>query len=93
MYSATVIGPWNFILAWRCDKRLHEAQEYLLLCLSNTEKKYTVKFLNFWTSENFAVTYLILKKRGQTLKGISSLDANGIANSEDPDQTAPLGAV
>ena len=48
----------------------------------------TVKFLNFRTPENFAVIYLKLKQRSQTL-GIS----NGITNSEDPDQTAPLGTV
>ena len=38
--------------------------------------------------ENFAVIYLKFKQTDQTLK-----DANGIANSEDPDQTAPLGTV
>ena len=37
----------------------------------------TVKFLNFWTPENFAVIYLKYKKN----------------YSEDPDQTAALGAV
>ena len=52
----------------------------------------TVNFLNFWMPENFAVIYLKFKKRGRT-SGISQKDANGIANSEDPDQTAPLGAV
>ena len=46
----------------------------------------TVKFLNFRTPENFAVINLSFKQRGQK-------DSNGIANSEDPDQTAPLGAV
>ena len=33
-----------------------------------------------------------LKQRGQTL-GYCQKDANRIANSEDRDQTAPLGAV
>ena len=28
---------------------------------------HTVKFLNFWTPENFAVIYLKLEQRGQTL--------------------------
>ena len=41
----------------------------------------TVKFLNFRMQENLAVMDFPQK------------DANGIANSEDPDQTAPLGAV
>ena len=53
----------------------------------------TVKILNFRTPENFAVIYLKFKKRGQTSGYFLKKDANGIANSVDPDQTAPLGAV
>ena len=53
----------------------------------------TVLFLNFWTPENFAVNYLKFKPRGQALEYFCPKGANGIANSEDPDQTAPLGAV
>ena len=52
----------------------------------------TVKFLNFRTPENFAVIYLNFKQR-QNLSAFRQKDANGIANSEDPDQTATLGAV
>ena len=44
----------------------------------------TVKFLNFWTPESFTVNYLKFKQ-----KVFHQKDANGIANSEDPDQTAP----
>ena len=54
------------------------------------EEKSRVKFINFGTPEIFAVIYLKFKQRGQTLKGICQNGANGIANSEDPDQTAPL---
>ena len=43
----------------------------------------TVKFLNFGMPEIFAVIYL---------KVLCQNDANGIANSEDPNQTSP-GAV
>ena len=50
-----------------------------------------MKFLNFGMLKNIAMIYLKFKQRGQ--KGIWPRDANGIANSEDPDQTAPLGAV
>ena len=53
----------------------------------------TVKFLNFGTPEKFAAIYLRFKQRGQSLRVFRQKDANGIANSEDPDQTAPLGAV
>ena len=53
----------------------------------------TVKLLNFGTQKNFAVIYLQFKHGGQTLKVFRPKDADGIANSEDPGQTAPLGAV
>ena len=53
----------------------------------------TVKFLNFGTPEICAVIYLKFNQRGQTLREFCQNGANGIANSEDPDQTAPLGAV
>ena len=51
----------------------------------------TVKFLNIRTPENFAAIYLNSKR--QNLLIFPLKDANGIANSEDPDQIAPLGAV
>ena len=60
--------------------------------LSFTEKV-PVMFLNFGTPEIFAVIYLKFKQGGQTLKGILSNGENGIENSGDTDQTAPLGAV
>ena len=49
-----------------------------------------VKFLNFVTPEIFAVIYLKFKQRGQPLRVFVQNGANGIANSEDPEQTAPL---
>ena len=53
----------------------------------------TVKILNFGTQEIFAVIYLKFKQRGQHLRVFGLNGANEIANNEDPDQTAPLGAV
>ena len=53
----------------------------------------TVKFLNFGMPEIFPVIYLKFKQRGQILRVFCQNGANGIANSEDPDKTAPLGAV
>ena len=47
-----------------------------------------VKFLIFRTPENFAVIYLKFKQRPK-LRVFYQNDANGLANSEDPDQTAP----
>ena len=55
---------------------------------------FTVKFINFRTPENFAVIYLKFnQEKRPNLREFRQKDANGIANSEDPDQTAPLGAV
>ena len=53
----------------------------------------TVNFLNFQTPENFAVIYLKFKQKCPNLRVFHQKDVNGIANSEDPDQTAPLGVV
>ena len=47
------------------------------------------KVPKFSDARNFAVIYLKIKPKAQTLGYL----VNGIANSEDPDQTAPLGAV
>ena len=41
----------------------------------------------------FAVIYLIFQTKRPNLRVFCQKDANGIANSEDPDQTAPQGAV
>ena len=44
-------------------------------------------------ARNFAVSHLNFKQRGQSLGYFIKNDANRIANSADPDQTVPLGAV
>ena len=54
-------------------------------------QKPTVKFLNFQTT--FTVIYQKIQTKRQNLLIFQLKGANGIANSEDPDQTAPLGAV
>ena len=61
----------------------------ILLSLANW---YTVKCVNFRTPENCCNLPKIQIKR-HNLRVFCQKDANGIANSEDPDQTAPLGAV
>ena len=58
------------------------------------EKQITVTFLNFRTAENIAVICQKIQTTRPNLRVFCQKDANGIANSEDPDQTAPpLGAV
>ena len=52
----------------------------------------TVKFLNFRMPENCCKLPKIQEKRPK-LCVFRQKDSNGIANSEDPYQTAPLGAV
>ena len=51
------------------------------------------KVPKFLDAKNFAVIYLKFKQRGQTVGFFHQKDANGIENSEDPDQTAAQGAV
>ena len=60
---------------------------------SSLKKLVTVKFLNFRRPENFAVINLKIKTKRPNHRVFHQKDANGIANSEDLDQTAPLGAV
>ena len=48
-----------------------------------------VKFLNLQMPENFAVIYLKFKTKKPNLRVYHQKDASGIANSVDPDQTAP----
>ena len=50
-----------------------------------------VKFLNFWSSTSFKVNAQEFQLRGSTTGVIPPNDAYGIANCEDPDQTAPVG--
>ena len=61
--------------------------------LMSTKASITVKFLNIETPEIFDVIYLKFKQRGQTFRVFCQNGAKGIANSEDPEQTAPRGAV
>ena len=61
-----------------------------LKCSNAVSYRKVPKFLD---AKNFAVIYLKFKQRGQNLREFRQKGANGIANSEDPDQTAPLGAV
>ena len=58
-----------------------------------SDNTFTRKFLNFQTSTNFTVSTLKIQTKQFYLGILPINDANGIANSEDLDQTAPLGAV
>ena len=52
------------------------------------------KVPKFLDAKNFAVIYLKYKQKGQKLRVFYQIGAaKGIANSGNPDQTAPLGAV
>ena len=56
-------------------------------------EKGTVNFLNIRKPQKFVVITLKFELRGSTIEYLSPNDADGMANSVDPDQTAPLGAV
>ena len=51
----------------------------------------TIKFLKFGHPEKFAVIILKVEQRGFTIAKCVPKDVDGIANSVDPDQTAPRG--
>ena len=52
-----------------------------------------VNFLNIRTPKKFVVITLKFELCGSTIRVMSPNDADGMANSADPDHTAPLGAV
>ena len=53
----------------------------------------TIKSLNIRTPKQLAAITLKFEPRWLYRRAVHSKDAAGIANSIDPDQTAPLGAV
>ena len=52
-----------------------------------------VKFLKFLDAKKLCCNLPKIQTKRPNLRVFHGKDANGIANSEDPDQTAPLGAV
>ena len=52
---------------------------------------YTVKFLNVRTPEKLCCNLPKIQTKKPNLRVFTKKDANGIANSVDPDQTASLG--
>ena len=56
-----------------------------------TEKQIHCKVPKFWDTKNFAVIYLKFKQSGQTPRYFRQKDADGTANSADPDQQSDLG--
>ena len=51
------------------------------------------KVPKFWDARNLCCNLPKIQTKRPNLKGILQNGADGIANCEDPDQTAPLGAV
>ena len=51
------------------------------------------KVPKFWDARKVCCNLPKIHTKRPKLRVFSQEDANGIANSEDPDQTAPLGAV
>ena len=61
--------------------------------VENLIEKGTLKVLNFRTLEIYCCTHPKIQTNWPYSREMPPKDAEGIANSEDPDQTAPLGAV
>ena len=51
------------------------------------------KIPKFWDAKIFAIIYLKFKQKKPNFRELRQNDANGIANSEDPDQTAPRSSL
>ena len=51
------------------------------------------KVPKFLDARNFCCNLSKIQAKRPNLRALYQNDANGIAKSEDPDQTAPLGAV
>ena len=51
------------------------------------------KVPKFWDARKLGCYLPKIQTKQPNLRVFCQKDANGIANSEDPDQTAPLGAV
>ena len=64
---------------------------HLIFCLGRLyiAYRFSLKYLNIRTPNNIAVNTLKLQLAGV----MAPKDSDGIANSEDPDPIAPLGAV
>ena len=62
------------------------------LFLHYAHAKPTVNFLNIRTPKQFVVITLKFELCGTNIRVMSPNDADRMANSVDPDQTAPLGA-
>ena len=63
-----------------------------MLHLMGTHNIYR-KVPKFSDTRNFYCNLPKIQTKRQNLRVFRQKDANGMANSEDPDQTAPLGAV
>ena len=55
--------------------------------INNRHMPDTVKFLNFSDTRKLCCNLHNIKKKTHTFKVFRKKDVNGIANSEDPDQT------
>ena len=51
------------------------------------------KVPKFWDARNLCCNLPKIQSKSPNLRVFRQKDVNGIANSEDPDQTAPTGAV
>ena len=63
------------------------------IATSMHKKKYYRKVPKFSDTRKLCCNLSRIQTKSPNLKVFCQEDANGIANSEDPDQTAPLGAV
>ena len=64
--------------------------QFAMIEESIRHERVTVKFLNNWTPEKIAVITLKIEQSGFTIEVMHPNDADRMANSVDPDQTAAI---
>ena len=66
---------------------------HIVFMQETRQGKYFCKVPKFSDARKLCCNLPKIQTKRPNIRGFSKKDANGIANSEDPDQTAPLGAV
>ena len=66
----------------------------MLACVDVLQNRFSYrKVPKFWDAKKLRCKLPKLQTKTINLREFRQKGANGVANSEDPDQTAPLGAV
>ena len=82
--SVNIHNPNFVLLSYGC---------FSFFVLINSEEQIYRKVLKFSDTRKLCCNLPKIQEKRPNLRVFYQKDADGLANSEDPDQTAPLGAV